>query len=235
MNLFGFLKKNKNYYDHIISLGYNCEVSFQFFKKYGFVESSLFAWVNTLNIENIIYAINHLDKIGSGKLENINPMWKCFNTNISFHGKAPMDMWANNPTKEMIENDKCELLQRIAYLKNKFLNTGMDGKNNLYIFKYPSNNYTQKHVINEINKLFSSLRKIVTNNFDLLIILEKTFYPDIKIDNKNIIVRRVDFFTPEDDVTTKNNDKKHWRKIFSEFRPNFKLKKSKKFKFEEID
>ena len=211
-------------------------MSFQFFKKYGFVESSLFAWANVENIDNLINALNNIDLIGSGKLENINPMWQCFNTGICFHGKAPIHIWKNNPTQEIITKDKNELLERLNYLKAKFINSANDGKNNLYIFKYFIYKNDSKNILNKINELFKVLKKIVSNNFDLLVVFEKKFCPEINlIQNDNIMIRTVDFFTPEENVTSQNNDKKNWNKIFSEFRPNFKLQKKKTFKFEDLE
>ena len=239
LNLFNFKKSNVKKYDHIISLGYNCEVSYQFFKYYHFVESSLFAWCNTINIDNLIFAINNLDKLITGKLENVKPMWKCFNTNIRFHGKAPMKIWTSNePVNiEIINEDRNELISRISYLKEKFIKTSNDNKKNLYIFKYLVTTEKIEDIEKNINDLYLSLNKIAKNEFDLLIIIEKQKIPtnfQEKFADKNIFIRTVDFFAPEDDVTGKNFDKIGWKKIFDEFKPNFKLKKTKKFKFEEV-
>lgn len=237
-NLFNILFfKNIKKYGHIISLGYNCEFSYQFFKYHGFVESSLFAWVNTINIDNLIYAINNLDKLLTGEIVNTRPMWRCLNTDIRFHGKAPGEIWMNNNIvdEKIIEEDKRELISRVTHLKEKFINTAKDGKKNLYIYKYLVVDKNKK-IQNNIELLYSSLKKIVKNDFDLLFIFEKC-----KIDNDlqnminkdNVFLRFVEYFSPEEDVTGKIYDKYGWRKIFNEFKPNFKLKKTKKFKFEE--
>ena len=239
MNIFNLLKKNTKKNEHVITLGYNCEVTYQFFKYHKFIESSLFTWTNTININNLIFAINNLDKIITGQLENVKPMWKCFNTNIHFHGKAPMDIWLNNDNvdENIVNGDKKELISRITHLKNKFIYTANDNKENLYIFKY----FVQSENINDIEtnikNLYYSLAKIVKNKFDLLIIFEKNkIYSNFqdKFENKNIYIRTVDFFAPEENVTGKICDKKGWKKIFDEFKPNFKLKKTKKFKFEDV-
>lgn len=230
-----FPQKSKRY-GHIISLGYNCEVSYQFFLKYHFVESSLFSWVNTLNIDNLLKGLSDIDSVCSGKIENVNPMWKCFNTNIHFHGRAPMDIWNHNPSIEIIEKDKKELLSRVAHLKLKFINTANDGKKNLYIFKYPVKDESVQIIKNKIDKLFLALKNICKNEFDLLVIFENNTAINIEnlIDNPRIYIRRVQFFMPEDNVTGENSDSKNFGKIFNEFRPNFKLKTEKKFKFEKL-
>lgn len=124
-------RSNVRKYDHILSLGYNCEVSFQFFLKYHFVESSLFAWVNTETCQNLIHALKHLDLILSQGVREVQPMYLDIATGISFHGKTERD---GLETKEEIKN---ELYSRIPHLRDKFIQTAQDGKKNLYIFKCP--------------------------------------------------------------------------------------------------
>lgn len=221
-------------YDHVISLGYNCEVSFQFFKKYKFVESSLFAWVNTETCQNLINALKHPDLLLSRGLREVEPMWLDIATGISFHGKTKRD------GLETTEEIKQELISRIAYLKEKFFRTASDGKKNLYVFKYPpitpvAGLDTADRLHSDINWLYEALKDIIKNDFDLLIILEKKTFPEISFDCGNLFVRYVDFYTPADRVTSKPYDKKSYDRIFSEFRPAFKLPKTKHFKFEAKD
>lgn len=224
---------NVKKYDHVISLGYNCEVSFQFFLKHKFVESSLFAWVNTETCQNLINALKHPDLVLSKGLREVEPMWLDIATGISFHGKTKRD------GLETTEEIKQELISRITYLKEKFFCTVSDGKKNLYVFKYPpiASQYTYciiDRVHSDINELYNVLKDIVKNDFDLLIILEKTF-PKTSFDYDNLFVRYVDFYTSADRVTSKPYDKKSYGRIFSEFRPAFKLPKTKHFKFEAKD
>lgn len=223
---FRFLKTRK--YDHVISLGYNCEVSFQFFKKYKFVESSLFAWANTETCRNLINALKNPDLLLSQGLREVEPMYADIATGISFHGKSTRD---GLETKEQIEQ---ELVSRINYLKEKFFRTASDGKKNLYIFKYPPPQTTQD-ISADIHELYDTLKNITKNDFDLLVILEKKTFPQLSFDIPNLFIRRVDFYTPVDRVTSKPYDKKSYGRIFSEFRPAFKLPKTKKFKFEALD
>lgn len=213
-------------YGHIISLGYNCEVSFQFFLKYHFVESSLFAWVNAVDCVHIINALENLSALISKGFKKAPPMYEDIATGIFFHAKE----YQNDSEAEIQD----ELRNRILYLKDKFLKTANDGKKNLYIFKYPPVKRSEKLVRGDILKLYDTLSNMVSNDFDLLIILSYDMYPELTFDVPNIYVRRVRFFTPENAVTDKPYDKKHYGKIFSEFRPNFKLQKTKRFKFERV-
>lgn len=241
MNLFNiFRNKNTKYYGHVISLGYNCEVAYQFFKYHKFVESSLFTWTNTINIQTLIYALNNLDMLVAGKLENITPMWQCQNTKICFHGKAPLKIWTskNNLTQDILNQDREELISRVSYLKNKFIQTANDCKKNLYIFSYHVKEDESIVEIKEnIDTLYKVLKNLGTNVFDLLIVMKKDVFTNeieaFYANKTEVLIRRVDLFASEENVTGKINDAKGWKKIFNEFRPDFKLKKMKKFKFEE--
>ena len=225
--MFGIFSSHHKY-GHVISLGYNCEVSFQFFLQYHFVESSLFAWTMTQNCENLVYALNHIDEVGSQGFEPGVPMYKDIATNIFFHTKSYKPD-AVPPESEII----AELKSRVDYLRNKFIKTAADGKKNLYIFKYPPVSVPSENVRRNILNLYSALNNICKNAFDLLIILDEKTSPDLAFDYENLFVRRVKFFTPTDRVTSKPYDRWHFRRIFREFRPAFKLPKNKKFKFEE--
>lgn len=214
----------KKKYDHIISLGYNCEVSFQFFLKYHFVESALFAWSNVVSCEHLITTLKDLNLLLSKGVKKNGIMYGDIATGISFHGK--------NLKSEQAEVE--ELQSRILFLKEKFLKTAQDGKKNLYIFKYPPFKKEQDRVYNDILELYKTLTSLVKNEFDVLIIFEKDFCSNLTFDIPNLYIRRVEFFRPEESVTTKPYDQKGFEKIFSEFVPNFKLSKTKQFKFEEV-
>ena len=220
MNIF----KSKRKYGHIISLGYNCEISFQFFLQYHFVESALFAWANTINCNNVINVLKNPDVLLSAGLQKDGIMFKDVASGVSFHGKEGLDD---------LQSAMDELGSRIQYLKYKFFTSASDGYKNLYIFKYPPLNIEPDVAKKEILELHNVLTQIVKNEFDLLIILEENMYPNLQFDINNLFIRRVKFFTPPERVTRSPYDKKHFGKIFHEFCPNFKLPKSKKFKFKE--
>lgn len=221
---------NHKSYGHILSLGYNCEVSYQFYKKYNFVESSLFAWVNAINIDNMINAIRNTDKIVAGDVELAGVMWRDANTGILFHGANSDILHADNAA---IQADKENLISRINHLKEKFKNAATDGKKNLYVFKYKTTTESADVVTEKIMALYNALNKFCKNDFDLLIVMETGFVPSLHIENTdNLFVRRVQFFSDENDVTGGRCDRRGWNKIFNEFKPNFKLPKTKKFKFE---
>lgn len=231
---FPFLSKNTKKYGHVLSLGYNCEVSFQFFKYYHFLEAGLFSWVGASDIKTLTNALNNFNAIASGDFKYNGSMWQCLNSSICFHGKFNVKA----TDVEALNADKKDLISRTAYLKKKFLSSGSDGKKNLYIYKHSIRDSNEATLfIKDIQSLYNTLKTLIQNDFDLLVVAESKTFPALTekdFKNDHIYFRTVEFFTPETSVTQKNNDRKHWKKIFKEFRPDFKLKKTKKYKFEEV-
>ena len=219
-----FKRSNKRFYGHVISLGYNCEISFQFFLKYHFVESSLFAWAYVGGCSKLVFALRNMDVFTTKGFEKVFPMYVDNATGIAFHSKD-----IKNSTEQEILD---ELNGRIVYLRDKFRKTATDGKKNLYIYKYQSKNFSAEKAVDDIKNLYGTLTELVKNDFDLLIVSEKQNKIDIE-HMENVFVRYVDFYTPDNRVTSKPYDKKHYDKIFSEFKPGFKLEKKKRFKFED--
>lgn len=242
MNILVWLKdffcrrRNIKRYGHYISLGYNCEIAYHFFQRHKFVESSLFTWTNNISINNLNNALENYESIASGKVCKDGVMWKCDNTCVRFHGIEPHNISADD--EKSLEPYHAELVSRINHLKEKFKKQGTDGKKNLYLFLYLRKEEPAETIIKNIKRLHQNIARFCTNKFDLLVIFEKA--PDLlnletALDANTVFVRFVDKFAPEDDVTTKKYDKKSWDKIFYEFRPDFKLKKKKNFKFEATD
>lgn len=233
-----FINKNAKYYDHYISLGYNCECAYRFAMRHHFVEASLFTWANSINIKNLIKALSDIDAVLGKEPEVSGVMWRCLNTDIRFHGTEPSSMHAHNEKylAEDWEPYRKELVSRINHLKEKFKNQLSDHKKTLFTYTYRGGNGEEaREVVNNIRLLKKTLEKAGANNFELLIILEKSkLQTEVELKDTGIYIRYVDELAPEDAVTTKKYDKKSWRKIFREFKPNFKLKKRRKFKFEDM-
>ena len=76
-------------FDHIISLGLNCEISFILKKKFNFVESSLLSW-SYIPISSLNDVLKNPQLIFSEGIEDLTEynMFKCSKTGIAFHGKT---------------------------------------------------------------------------------------------------------------------------------------------------
>ncbi len=230
--LSAFSRKKENGFNYIISLGYNCEVTYRFLKFFKFEESGLFNWTYSRTIDDLIFAINNFDKLGMNGFDNPNPLWECKNTHIRFHGKEDMGTYLNHlETKEILEKDLKELEGRIRYLKNKFINIAQSSESKLFIYKIKKDDITND-VENRLLSLHKALTNIGAKNFKLLIVQEKT--NNTIATSPFYIVREVNYFAPDDAVTDKKYFNNGWDDIYTEFYPNQRhiRNKIKKYKFD---
>ena len=217
--------RSQRAYDHLVSVGYNCEIAFQFFHLYRFLESSLFAWTYAYSLQDTIHAIQHLEQVGANGFLPPDPLCQCRNTNVRFHLK-------DDPAMSLPQLEK-ELTSRVTYLKNKWVKVCADTNQSvLYIVKVRSTD-TQKN-IDLLPQLYSTLKQTTQAPFDLLIVCEKNaVLPDLN--NPHIFIRRVDHYAPDDDVPNKKlAAMKDWEQIFFEFGPKHYLEHMKHFKFEKL-
>lgn len=222
-------------YDNIIFLGYNCEVAFRFFKQYGFVDSSLFAWTG-VTLEQLKYFLEKPETVGEGEFTRSGHLLKCENSEILFHGRTNLANKVYYMNDEEFEEEKTELRSRIAYLKDKFFKYSTNGKPTLYIRKVTKEDIEDLEFHEKIIYLYNKLQTVCTNDFKLLLITEKDFYEKALFEEENIFTRYVMKYNPNADVTSRKlGDKLGWRIIFTEFQPAVKKKQTKKFKFEECD
>lgn len=228
------LLKKRTHYDYIISLGYNCEIAHKFLKYYKFEISNLFNWTFSYSLNDLIFALNNFDKLGTGEWNYPNPLWECKNTHIRFHGKAPIQGYVNKTiTAQEIEKDKTELISRIGYLKEKFLKTATSSKIKLYVYKIKSTDIDEK-VSEKLVALNNALIKLGATNYKLMIVAEKKYIQYFDTNNKEYLLRFVEKFPPDDDVISKKYRNNGWLQIFDEFdvsKPQNYIKK-KKYKYE---
>ena len=211
-------RKDVNAYDHIISLGYNCEVQFRFLKYFGFEDSNLFNWVSSHNIDLLLKTLKNFKKIGSGDFIGPNPiskLWTCAETSLIFHGKLEF-IKGREITEEDIKNDKEDLKGRVTYLKKKFLKYASNNKKKLYIYKI-KNEDAKQGIIEKIKELKSLLIKLGAKNFQLLIVFEEKKSQFFNEEIENVIFRSVKYFAPDSAVTSKDCFDNGWDDIYKEF------------------
>jgi hypothetical protein len=227
------LHPRARFYRHVLSLGYNCEVSFQFYRTFRFVESNVFAWVNTMTVDNLICALADIDRIGSEGWAFEGVMWRDVSTGIWFHGKTPMDVWTSGRyTQSDLDADRIELEGRVAHLKKKFLEVARDGRSKLFVFKYPPDETPD---VNRVGKIHDVLVKLCEGPTDLLVVLEERMLPALKDADlpPGVLTASVSHYTPVKQATAVElSDVDGWRRIWKGFRPLRRIFKKKKFKFE---
>lgn len=112
-------------YDNIVSLGYNCEVSFRikdFMKEQGrSFDSYLYSWVYITNRFLMLDSIENFDLVLSGDLKLLPwGMVRCEKTAMDFHmrNKQLWDDMGNIKPREYQEA-LTELKSRVSHLKMK--------------------------------------------------------------------------------------------------------------------
>lgn len=230
--LAGFWREKENCFDHIISLGYNCEVTFRFLKYFNFEETSLFNWAYTYSVNDLINILNNIYDIGKDGFAFPNPLWECNKTRIRFHGKRAD---SKDASAEILEEDKIELTERTEYLREKFLKILRSNETKLYIYKIRHEELLRGEGMNAARQIREALLNMGGKNFKILIVYEKeeNFKPE---QMEDCIFRFVKYFAHENDVTNKKYMSNGWNEIYDEFgaTKTHKKKIKKRYKFENI-
>lgn len=221
-------------FDHILPLGTNCEVAFRFFRRWGFVESSLFAWAQSFDLRTLTQALSNLESIMTGKV-TFDPgsfMWRCENTGLYFHGKMKHLHGTPIPPPEIRAEDLRDLRDRIAYLKRKFLSIIAGEETVLFVHRLAEEDAHAKDLGERLKALENALSALHAKNCTLLAVCERADRPKMPV-SPAWIFRSVRKFNPTNQVTNKKLGDCHgWNAIFSEFAPRTVSAQKHKFKFE---
>ena len=215
----------------LISLGYNCEVSFQIEKFKGAIDSSLFSWAYLLDDTKFLQALENVDDIFMNGIHfhmTTDDMFYDEKYDITFHGRTPKNVMFDEDgnIKDQVAYDECiaELKSRLAHLKEKFKKDFMSEDEKIYLRKIEivpeqDGNVNWGRVIDFINNLKAFFEKRVSQGgYKLIIIIERKFMtPELKaMEDDKLYLRTVDWLAPFYD--TKNGaDDESWRRILEEF------------------
>lgn len=215
MNLLNLIRLNK--YKHVISLGYNCEVSFNIKRYCKNLESSLFSWAYVFELKGLIKALNNLDDLFTKNIADPSQLYEDRSYRIAFHGNTNYENLLNKDgslNQEIVEKDLIDCKSKINHLKTKFKKVLSSDSKKLFIYKLQKDVYNAHDDILELHKILSSMGQ----KFDLLIIVEEKMLNQYKkINEDNLYIRAVSEYNPEEktDATTFFRD---WDKIFKEFK-----------------
>lgn len=226
-------------YDHIISLGLNCEISYQIKMKFGTVESHLLSWA-AVRSKKLVDIINNPHIIYSDEIEEMTHvnMWKCLTTNVAFHGRRLASQLKNadgSRNMEEVAREKEEVISRVKHLCDKFESIGQSFNTKLYCLGlHPSFlDCTNDELADFCMEVYYALVKKY-NNVSLLIIAESSTRYLSALDNGiNLYVRFISKFAPYNRATYPEFvDLNKGGEIFEEFRTRYISTRSKVYKFE---
>ena len=210
--------------DNVISLGYNCEVSYRIRDYFGKLNSTIYSWAYIENRNDLIRSLQDPVKLAVSEKELLP--WGMFRSKeygITFHPKYSQAELFNSDGSEnadIVQLAKDEMISRYTYLANK-LNGFFKNENEttLYVCKmhpWMTNEEENISFIKELHQMISDL--CVNENYILLVVLQKKeMTREIKsIELHNLLIRSVEAFAPDSD-TEFGGDIAGWNKIFEEF------------------
>jgi len=221
-------------YDHVLSIGMNCEPAFRFAISWGFVESTPFSWASIKSPLQLAEVLRYPEQIGSKgfSFREKSLMWGCEMTGISFHGKLIADSGGGIPDPKALEEDKADLVQRLSYLNEKLTRILSDDSSKAIVFRVDTQFALAPDANEQIDALQRALEERGANNYTLVVVVEQAARGKIS-SASNRVVRAVKKFNPRGSVTdVALGDSAGWRALYSEFTPKKILPKKHAFKFE---
>lgn len=225
-------------WDHVISLGFNCEVSFQIQKCTNMFEASLFSWAFIADDDLFLGALKNLDSLFANEIQ-FSPervdMFQCKNFNIFFHGRVPYQQLMQEDSDQIDEKKYKEALDelksRLEHLKEKFICQLSTKESTIFIRKIEIRGDLKEHLkfIENLNNYLAG--HYLKGEYLLLIIVEEKYYSFFAryVMFPNTEVRCLKYFAPVDD-TKDGADDAGWEQIFSEFLDAEQLVFTKQYK-----
>lgn len=228
--LSGFFRSKATYPDHfdtIVSLGFNCEVSFRIQDHLnGHLDSYPFSWCYLYGNANLPRVMDHLDSLLSGDIVlQGNGMLRCETCHMAFHGRAQIDQLrladgsVNTPVYDRTVD---ELKSRLKHLSKKFQNLLQGEKTTLFLSKNAKialNPVQAREDIAELSVWLESHYK--GGRYLLVIVVEEPYLTrDLKrMENDHLTFRTVKQFAKEGKAQS-GGDHQGWERILQEFDPD---------------
>lgn len=230
-------------YDHLISIGLNCEIRYQLQKRFGTLDSSLLAWAS-VNPRYLCDVLKDPHLIFSGNIHELPRynMWRCLVTDITFHGARTVAELRDNSghrDENKVAVEREDTISRVHYLCDKFTCTAQSTESKLYIIGIHPRfcKYKGRGLKKFIYNLSDTIQSIAVNASLLVVAAKDTTPMEIKeLDNKrDIFVRFIDHFAPRNSATNSQYvDLKRGGIVFNEFRPRVVKTKNKTYKYEKM-
>lgn len=227
--LFGGKSRSKaaypTHFDTIVSLGFNCEVSFRIRDHLnGYLDSYPYSWCYVYGGADLSQCLEHPERILSGDIELLpNGMLLCKTCHLSFHGKMPLDQLWNadgSPCQEKLDMTIAELRARQSHLQDKLRWLLNDGKKStLFLMKNAKIAFQPKEAAEDIRSLSRWLEEHYQGGRFLLVVVVEERYLTHRLrrmENKHLVFRSVRQFAKEGKAQS-GSDFEGWNAIFDEF------------------
>lgn len=209
-------------FDEVVSLGYNCEVSFRIENALGELNSMPFSWAYILDRDLFLEALENPKEIFQNEVSvcrdpRVNTMIQCDKYKICFHPRAEY-VDADGTIIENTFREACdELRSRVAHLTDKFEKLLQSEKRTLFLVGVTENGKTTDAEF--IKKLYQYLcAKYVSKNFLLVAVIPKKRMNKelFSLESDRLKIRTIKRFGTQrcNDIST---DASGWSKIFGEF------------------
>ncbi len=225
-------------FDEVLSLGYNCEVSFRLQDRFVDIPSYIYTWAFCLDkklfleslsndFNDIVFGNCYINDVGMINFEKYNMSFHCAPKYKEMLKKEGVSEDLKN---EIIEDTK----NKILYLAKKTLSLFSSNKKILFVIKVDET-CGEYDIVLFIKELLKTLNDKVNNKQFLLVAVVKEDYFNLlnNIKTPQFEVAKVDDYAPIDD-TKFGGDLGAWKKILSRYEvesiKNNTKTKYKKFK-----
>ena len=221
-------------YAQIVLLGMNCDLPFRFYRRWGFVDSSLFAWANSKDLATLTAALGKIDTLADGKFEvsERSRMWLNVDTGILFHGKLNWEEGTGTPPQAELDKDLSDLRERLRHLAEKLRRYLSNDEETLVVHRLSEEDAGAPDLAARLAAFEDAISRLGAKNWRHLVICRASDLAKMP-SSEHRIFRAVKAFNPLAKVTSADlGDPVGWNAIFSEFAPAKILPKAHGFKFE---
>lgn len=204
-------------FDEIISLGYNCEVSFRIEDFFGKINPMPFSWSYILDRSKFPEVLRNCTTILSrGESLCEDHMVKCNLYDIKFHPRYSILPQFGAYTEEQYQSAVNELRDRVAHLTEKFVTLCHSDKQTLFVMKVED--YGNEENVSYVRAVVDALNEVyISQNFMLAVFMQTT---GITQELKNLESNRLKIFglkkfAPKKHTNTMG-DVKGWYRAFCE-------------------
>lgn len=221
-------------YAQIVLLGMNCDLPFRFYRRWGFVDSSLFAWANSKDLATLTSALGKIDTLADGKFEvsERSRMWLNVDTGILFHGKLNWEEGTGTPSQAELDKDLADLRERLRHLAEKLRRCLSNEEETLVVHRLSEEDADAPDLAARLDAFEDAIARLGAKNWRLLVVCRASDLAKMP-PSEHRVFRGVKAFNPLAKVTSADlGDPVGWNAVFSEFAPAKILPKAHGFKFE---